>query len=96
MGISEALHEETTFNKGALTSVDWVTYPIMRMAELPPVDNIKIVVIDRRDLGVAGMGGEAPNGLPPGAIVAALFDATGKWARQTPLRPGFVRNLLKS
>jgi nicotinate dehydrogenase subunit B len=96
MGISEALHEETTFNKGTITSVDWVTYPILRMNELPPIDNIKIIVIDRRDLNVAGMGGEAPNGLPPGAIAAAFFDATGKVVRQTPLRPGFVRNILKS
>jgi len=96
MGISEALHEETTFNKGAITSLDWVTYPILRFNELPAIDNIKIVVIDRRDLNVAGMGGEAPNGLPPGAIAAAFFDATGKVVRQTPLRPAFVRNVLKA
>jgi len=96
MGISEALHEQTTFDRGSITSVDWVTYPIMRMAELPDIDKIKIVVLDRRDLNVAGMGGEAPNGLPPGAIAAAFFDATGKVVRSTPLRPGVVRNLLKS
>ena len=68
----------------------------MRINELPPVDKIKIVVLDRRDLNVAGMGGEAPNGLPPGAIAAAFFDATGKVVRQTPLRPAFVRNILKA
>ena len=37
MGISEALHEQLTFDRGKITSVDWVTYPIMRMGELPEV-----------------------------------------------------------
>ena len=68
----------------------------MRLTELPDTSQIKVVVIDRRDLNVAGMGGEAPNGLPPIAITAAFFDATSKPARSLPLRPNRVRELLKA
>jgi CO/xanthine dehydrogenase Mo-binding subunit len=63
---------------------------------MPDVQNFKFITIDRRDVNVAGMGAEAANALPPGAIAAALFDATGKWARTTPMTPKFVRNLLNS
>jgi CO/xanthine dehydrogenase Mo-binding subunit len=96
MGISETLHEVMTFDKSKITAVDWVTYPIMRMTEMPDTSQIKVVVLDRRDLNVAGMGGEAPNGLPPIAITGAFFDATGKQARSLPLRPATVRGILKA
>jgi len=95
-GISEALHETLTFDTGKITSNDWVTYPIIRMTEMPDLKNFKFVVLSRPEVNAAGMGGEAPNGLPPGVITAALFDATGKWARSTPLRPKAVRELLKT
>jgi CO/xanthine dehydrogenase Mo-binding subunit len=93
-GISEALHEETTFDTGKITSVDWVTYPILRMMELPSSNNIKIVVLNNPSVNAAGMGGEAPNALPPAAIAAAFFDATGVHARSYPMRPDRVRNWL--
>jgi CO/xanthine dehydrogenase Mo-binding subunit len=96
MGISETLNEEMTFDKSKITSTDWVTYPIMRMAEMPDTSQTKVVVLDRRDLNVAGMGGEAPNALPPIAITGAFFDATGKQARSLPLRPSRVREILKA
>jgi CO/xanthine dehydrogenase Mo-binding subunit len=35
MGVSETLHEEVTFNKGAITNRDWVSFPILRITELP-------------------------------------------------------------
>ena len=94
-GISEALHEEMTFDSGKITSVDWVSYPILRMVELPPIENIKIVVLSNPSVNAAGMGGEAPNALPPAAIAAAFFDATGVPARSYPMRPDRVRAWLK-
>ena len=93
MGISEALLEEFAFNKSVPTSTDWVTYPILRMRDTP---EIKTVIINRPDLNVTGMGGEAPNALPLQAIAAAFFDATGKPARSLPLRSANVRALLKA
>ena len=91
-GISEVLHEVMTFDKSMVTSVDWVTYPILRMKDVPEV---KVVILNRPDLNLVGMGGEAPNGLVLPAVLAAFFDATGKQARTLPLRPAFVRELLK-
>jgi nicotinate dehydrogenase subunit B len=93
MGISEALLEEFAFNKSVPTSTDWVSYPILRMRDTP---EIKTVIINRPDLNVTGMGGEAPNALPLQSIAAAFFDATGKYARSLPLRPANVRALLKA
>ncbi len=95
-GISEALHETLTFDTGKITSNDWVTYPIVRFNAMPDLKNFKFVVLSRPEVNAAGMGGEAPNGLPPGVISAALFDATGKVARATPLRPKAVQALLAS
>jgi len=92
-GISETLHESMSFDKSGVTSVDWVTYPILRMKDTP---EIKVVILNRPDLNVVGMGGEAPNGLVMPTLMAALHDATGKWARTLPLRPAFVRELLKA
>jgi nicotinate dehydrogenase subunit B len=37
MGLSRALLEELTFNKERVTSLDWVSYPILRFADSPTV-----------------------------------------------------------
>jgi CO/xanthine dehydrogenase Mo-binding subunit len=90
-GISETLHEVMAFDKSKVLSSDWDTYPILRMKDAPKV---KVSMINRPDLNVVGMGGEAPNGLPMSTIMAALHDATGRMPRTLPLRPAFVRSLL--
>jgi CO/xanthine dehydrogenase Mo-binding subunit len=93
MGLSEALHEEVSFDKGAITSVDWLSYPILTMAELP---EIKVVIAPRPEFGVYGQGSESANALAAPAIAAAFFDATGKPARRFPLRPEYVKAMLES
>ncbi len=35
MGASRALYEEVAFNKAQVTSLDWVSYPIMRFKDSP-------------------------------------------------------------
>jgi CO/xanthine dehydrogenase Mo-binding subunit len=90
-GISETLHEVMAFDRSKVLSSDWVTYPILRMKDAPKV---KVSMINRPDLNVVGMGGEAPNGLPQSTLMAALHDATGVMSRTLPLRPAFVRSLL--
>jgi nicotinate dehydrogenase subunit B len=92
-GMSEVLREVVTFDKSKITSSDWVTYPIMRMMDLP---KIKAVIISRPDLAVYAQGSEGFNSGPYVALPAAVFDATGKVARTLPLRPGNVRALLKA
>ena len=91
MGTSEALHEQVNFNTGAITDHDWVTFPILRMIELP---KIKVVILNNPSVGMYQAGGEGPNGFVPAAIASAVFDATGKMPRRLPMVPGSIRALL--
>jgi len=93
MGISETLYEQVAFNKGMITSTDWVSYPIMRFVNLP---EIKVVLLNNPSVGTYNGAGEGSNSIPPVAITAAFFDATGKTARTLPLRPANVRAFLAS
>jgi nicotinate dehydrogenase subunit B len=93
MGISIALYEELQFDESGITSRDWRTYPILKMADIPEV---KVVLLNRPDVGAYGGGSEAANALAAPAIAAALFDATGKFARRLPLKADYVQTLLKA
>jgi CO/xanthine dehydrogenase Mo-binding subunit len=90
MGLGETMKEEVTFDQAKVTSTDWSRYRILTMQETPEV---QIVAISRDDHGF-GTGGEAPNALPPPALAAALFDATGVYPRRIPLTPEYVKGLL--
>jgi len=89
MGLSEALKEEVTFDRGKVTSTDWSRYKILTMEEMP---DIEVVQISRDDRGFGG-GSEAANAVVPAAVAAAFFDATGVEARRIPLTPAYVRYL---
>jgi nicotinate dehydrogenase subunit B len=93
MGISLALLEEATFDQSGITCRDWFTYPILKMADVP---DIKVLLLNRPEVGRYGGGSEAANALAAPAIAAALFDATGKTARRLPLKPAYVQALLKA
>jgi CO/xanthine dehydrogenase Mo-binding subunit len=41
-GLSRALYEEATWNKDRVTSLDWVSYPILRFKDHPSVTNINV------------------------------------------------------
>jgi nicotinate dehydrogenase subunit B len=91
MGLSEALKEEVTFDKGKVTSTNWSRYKILTMAEMP---EIRIVQLSRDDKEFGG-GSEAANAVCPEAVAAAVFDATGVRPRRIPLTPAYVTTLLK-
>src|SRR5579883_1150056 len=93
MGISHALYEEAMFDESGITTRDWNTYPILKMAEIP---EIKVVLIHNPKVGAYGGGSEAANALAAPAIAAALYDATGRISRRLPLKPAYVRDLLKA
>lgn len=93
MGISHALLEEAKFDESGLTSRDWQTYPILKMADIP---ELKVVLLNRPEVGSYGGGSEAANALAAPAIAAALFDATGKIARRLPLKSEYVQALLRT
>ena len=90
-GVGQALHEEVTFDEGAITSTHWGSYPILTMGEMP---ELKVVIVDRPEVGHYGQGSESANALAAPAIAAAFFDATGRPARRIPLKPEYVRAML--
>src|SRR5262249_42469257 len=89
---SRALWEEVTFNENNVTSVDWVTYPILRFKDFP---KLTLVVVQRTDQPSLGSG-EPVTGPPLGAIANAFYDATGVRTHEAPLTPGRVRATLKA
>jgi nicotinate dehydrogenase subunit B len=93
MGLSHALLEEVKFDESAITTSDWRSYPILKMADIP---EIKVVLLHRPEVGSYGGGSEAANALAAPALAAALHDATGKIARRLPLKPDYVQALLKA
>ncbi len=93
MGISYALLEEVKFDESAITDRDWSTYPILTMSDIP---SIKVVILNRPEVGAYGNGSEAANALAAPAIAAAFFDATGKIARRFPLKPEYIQSVLKA
>jgi CO/xanthine dehydrogenase Mo-binding subunit len=70
---SRMLHEEVTFDTGGVTSVDWMSYPILRFADCPEVTPIVVQRINERSLGA----GEEVMAAAAAAIANAFFDATG-------------------
>jgi nicotinate dehydrogenase subunit B len=93
MGISHALLEEARFDESGITVRDWLTYPILKMSEIP---EIKVVMLHRPEVGAYGGGSEAANALAAPAIAAALHDATGKIVRKLPLKPEYIQKILKA
>jgi nicotinate dehydrogenase subunit B len=89
---SRLLVEEYRFNKQAVTSTDFVTYPILRFKDSPTVTPI---VVQEADLRTKGVG--EPVSVPAAAAIAnAFFDATGVRMRTAPFTPARVRAALKA
>ena len=93
MGVSMALLEELHFDESGIVTSDWKNYPIATMADVP---EIKVVLINRPEIGKYGQGSEAANALAAPAIAGAFLDATGKVARRLPLKPEYVQTLLRA
>ena len=93
MGISIALLEEVIIDQSGVTQDDWLSYPILTMADIP---EIKVELISNPKVGKYGGGSEAANALAAPAIAAAFHDATGKAIRRLPMKPAYVRAVLKA
>ncbi len=90
-GTSRALLEEVTYDRNGVTSVDWMSYPILDVTQLP--ERIDIVPIDRPNLPATGAG-EASTRPVAAAIANAIFDATGTRLRRAPFTPDRVKAAL--
>jgi len=90
-GISRTLWEEVKFNNKTVTSVDWLTYPILDITESP--DEINVVLINHPEIAPSGAG--EPSSRPIAAAIAnAVFDATGVRIRRVPFSPDNVKSAL--
>jgi CO/xanthine dehydrogenase Mo-binding subunit len=90
-GTSRTLWEEVKFDQKNVTSVDWMTYPILDITETP--ETIDIVIINRPEIAPAGAG--EPSIRPIAAAIAnAIFDATGVRIRRVPFSPDRVKGAL--
>jgi CO/xanthine dehydrogenase Mo-binding subunit len=90
-GVSRTLWEEVTFDKKSVTSVDWISYPILDITETPGA--IDVVLINHPDIAPSGAG--EPSIRPIAAAIAnAIFDATGVRIRRVPFSPDRVKAAL--
>jgi nicotinate dehydrogenase subunit B len=98
-GLSRAIHEEVRFDTEKITSVDWLSHPSLRHADVP--ERIDVVLVNgdpnpnRPDLPPYGAGEAA---LKPmlAAIANAVYDATGVRIRRVPFRDERVLAALKA
>jgi len=90
-GVSRTLWEEVKFDAKNVTSVDWMSYPILDITETP--EAIEVVLINHPELQPSGAG--EPSIRPVAAAIAnAIFDATGVRIRRVPFSPDRVKQAL--
>jgi nicotinate dehydrogenase subunit B len=88
--VGRTLMEEVKWDTKQVTSVDWVSYPIIRFPEVPRVE---LALIDRPNEPSWGAG--EPAAVPvPAAIGNAVFDAIGVRLRSVPFTPAKVKAAL--
>jgi nicotinate dehydrogenase subunit B len=78
--VSRTLKEEILFDRSAVTSLHWATYPILTFPEVP---DIIIELISRPTEKPWGVG-EPASTVVPSAISNAVFDAIGVRLRSVP------------
>ncbi len=80
MGLSSAIGEAITVEKGEVQQSNFTNYPVLKLAQAPVID-VHFIESDGR------MGGLGEPGVPPvaPALANALFAVTGKRIRQLPM-----------
>jgi nicotinate dehydrogenase subunit B len=85
--VSRTLIEDLKFDRSAVTSLDWASYPILTFPQVPEV---VIELIDQPDEKPWGAG-EPSAAVIPSAISNAVFDAAGIRLRSVPFTPEKVK-----
>jgi isoquinoline 1-oxidoreductase beta subunit len=80
-GLSAALYGECPVDKGRMTSLNFDTYEIMRIAEMPKVETVLVPTYD-----FWGGVGEPTICVVRPAVMNAILAATGKPVRSLPLK----------
>jgi CO/xanthine dehydrogenase Mo-binding subunit len=91
MAASRGLHEEVRFSRDNVTSVDWVTYPILEMRDAP--EEIDVLLLNHNELPPYGAGEPATRTVVP-AIANAIYDACGIRVRRAPFTPERIKSAL--
>ena len=99
-GLSRGLYEQVDFDKKGVTSLDWVTYPMIRFKDAPKVHIHGLTRTDVPDPAGPGSrttgSGEPALSPVPAAVANAFFDATGVRIREAPMTPSRVRGVLEA
>ncbi len=82
-GLNAALNEELTVKDGAIVEGNFDEYPMVRMADAPPINVHFEALSGHERMAIIG---EAPTGPIQPAIGNAIYAATGKRFRRTPFR----------
>ena len=88
--MASVLKEEVSFDRSAVTSLDWACYTILTFPEIP---EIAYDLIDRPGEPPWGAG-EPSAAVVPSAISNAMFDAAGICLRSVPFSPTKVKAAL--
>ncbi|MGE5778307.1 MAG: molybdopterin cofactor-binding domain-containing protein [Hyphomicrobiales bacterium] len=89
--LSRTLIEELKYDRSAVTSLDWASYPILRFPQVP---ELVYELIDRPNERPWGAG-EPAAAVVPSAISNAVFDAIGVRLRSVPFTPDKVMAAMK-
>lgn len=87
--LSRTLFEEVRFDNNQVTSIDWLSYPILDITDAP--EAVDIVLINRPELRPTGAG-EPSTRTVPAAVANAIFDATGIRMRRVPITADRMKN----
>ena len=85
-GLSAALYGEITVKDGAVEQKNFDSYPVMRLAEMPPVETLVVP-----SGGFWGGVGEPTIAVAAPAVLNAIFAATGKRIRELPIKSQDLR-----
>ena len=85
--LSRTLHEEVLSDGKRITSVDWVSYPLLRFPDAP---KLEVALINQPELPSHGAG-EAACAPVAAAVANAVFDATGIRLRDVPFTAAKVK-----
>jgi CO/xanthine dehydrogenase Mo-binding subunit len=89
---SWTLKEQVTFDTHGITSVDWISYPILGARDAPEIETVLLNRPGQPYLGV----GEGAQGPASAAIANAVYDAVGIRLRRIPFTPDRVQAALRA
>jgi nicotinate dehydrogenase subunit B len=89
---SRALFEEVTFDRSAVTSLDWSSYSIITFPDVPEV----VMDLIDRPTEIPWGAGEPSSAVVPAALSNAVFDATAVRMRSVPMIPAKLLAAMKA